>query len=106
MADYTHFPQVRIIFRIGQYAQGTSATNPVLTHEAYEYVFDAVPMFLALAALNVFHPGHILQDPESKFQRLSRADKREQRRIAKMEKKSRKSGNLRDDNEAEEGFQL
>lgn len=57
--------QIRIIFRIGQCAQGLSATNAVLIHEAYDYIFDAVSMFLALASQNIFHPGRILRGPES-----------------------------------------
>ncbi|CAG7936096.1 unnamed protein product [Penicillium salamii] len=86
---------VRIIFRLAQYAQGTSASNPVLTHEEYEYVFDAAPMFLGIIALNVFHPGHILRGPDSTFPRLTRAEKKEakaQKKAIKMEKKQRRKG--------------
>lgn len=63
-------------------------------------------MFLALVALNVFHPGRILQGPDAKFQKLSRAEKKEQKRIAKMEKAKQKMDILRSDDEAEEGFPL
>ncbi|CAG8125893.1 unnamed protein product [Penicillium olsonii] len=86
---------VRIIFRLAQYAQGTSASNPVLTHEEYEYVFDAAPMFLGIIALNVFHPGHILRGPDSSFPRLTRAEKKDlkaQKKAIKMEKKQRRNG--------------
>lgn len=68
--------KVRIIFRIAQYARGTDPNNPVLSHEVYEYVFDAVPMLLALVALNLFHPGRNLQGPDSKLPKLSRAEKK------------------------------
>ncbi|KAJ5337569.1 hypothetical protein N7452_004297 [Penicillium brevicompactum] len=81
---------IRIIFRLAQYAQGTSATNPVLTHEEYEYVFDAAPMFLALVALNIFHPGHVLRGPDSTFPTQTRAEKKElkaRKKAFKMEKK-------------------
>ncbi|GKZ30966.1 hypothetical protein AbraIFM66950_010791 [Aspergillus brasiliensis] len=84
---------VRIIFRLCQYAQGTDPTNPVLTHEAYEYVLDAVPMFVALAGLNVVHPGRVLQGPESEFPRVSRAEKKRlkmERKEAKRERKEAK----------------
>ncbi|KAJ6080925.1 hypothetical protein N7499_005799 [Penicillium canescens] len=84
---------IRIIFRIGQYAQGTSTKNPVLTHEEYEYVFDAVPMLFGLIALNIFHPGRILQGPDSSFPKKSRAEKKElkaQKKAIKMEKKMEK----------------
>ncbi|PYI01472.1 RTA1 domain protein [Aspergillus sclerotiicarbonarius CBS 121057] len=79
---------VRIIFRLSQYAQGTSPSNPVLVHESYEYIFDAVPMFLALGLLNVVHPGRVLQGPESEFPRLSRGEKR----MLKEEKKRARGG--------------
>ncbi|OOQ83942.1 RTA1 domain protein [Penicillium brasilianum] len=88
---------IRIIFRISQYAQGTSPTNPVLTHEWYEYVFDAVPMLLALVSLNIIHPGRILQGPESGFQQVRRAEKeakkekKQQKKTSKKEKKTHKN---------------
>ncbi|KAJ5897049.1 lipid transporter atnI [Penicillium subrubescens] len=87
---------IRIIFRLGQYAQGTSPTNPILTHEWYEYVFDAVPMLAALVALNIIHPGRILQGPDSGFKEARRAEKeankekKQQKKMAKEEKKSQK----------------
>ncbi|GLA86055.1 hypothetical protein AtubIFM56815_010305 [Aspergillus tubingensis] len=81
---------IRIIFRLCQYAQGTDPSNPVLTHEAYEYVFDAVPMFIALVLLNVVHPGRVLQGPESEFPRVSRAEKKRLKREKKQAKRERK----------------
>ncbi|KAJ5312191.1 hypothetical protein N7508_003021 [Penicillium antarcticum] len=84
---------IRIIFRIAQYAQGTSTKNPVLTHEEYEYVFDAVPMLFGLIALNIFHPGRILQGPDSTFPKKSRAEKKElkaQKKAIKIEKNMEK----------------
>lgn len=84
--------QIRIIFRIGEYAQGTSATNPVLTHEEYEYVFDAAPMFLALVALNIVHPGRILQGTDSTFPKRSQTERNElkaQKKAVRMEKKQK-----------------
>ncbi|KAJ5485554.1 lipid transporter atnI [Penicillium diatomitis] len=84
---------IRIIFRISQYAQGTSPGSPVLTTEAYEYVLDAVPMFLAMLVLNVIHPGRILQGPESGFSAIRRAekqakkDKNEERKNAKEDER-------------------
>ncbi|KAA8651149.1 hypothetical protein EYZ11_009425 [Aspergillus tanneri] len=81
---------VRIVFRLCQYADGTNPNNPVLTHEWYEYVWDAVPMFLALLVLNLVHPGLILQGPDSEFPRLSREEKKklkEERKRLKQESK-------------------
>ncbi|KAH8432838.1 RTA1 domain-containing protein [Aspergillus melleus] len=89
---------VRIIFRLCQYARGYDETNPVLTTESYEYVLDAAPMFLALLALNVFHPGHIIRGQRSDFPRLTRAEKRE----LKQQKKERK----REKKRMERGFDL
>lgn len=74
--------QIRIAFRLAEYSQGTSADEPTNTHEWYQYVFDALPMFLAAVVFNIFHPGRILQGPDSGF--------RHAKRIAKMEKKQRK----------------
>ncbi|KAG9254331.1 putative RTA1 domain protein [Emericellopsis atlantica] len=77
---------VRIFFRLAQYAQGTDLSNPVLTHEWYEYVWDAAPMFIALAILNVVHPGQVLRGPDSEFPRMSRAEKKERKRAKKQSK--------------------
>jgi hypothetical protein len=89
--------QIRIIFRIAHYAQGTSTTNQILTHEVYEYVFDAIPMFLALVVVNVFHTGRILQGPDAKFSKLTRAEKKEKKRAAKMKKERNKRESWRGD---------
>ncbi|KAF4220815.1 hypothetical protein CNMCM8980_000398 [Aspergillus fumigatiaffinis] len=84
---------IRIIFRLCQYARGTDPTNPILTHEAYEYVLDAAPMFLALLILNVIHPGRVLQGPDSEFPKVSRQEKKrikQEKREAKRAEKERK----------------
>ncbi|KAJ5895003.1 hypothetical protein N7495_006694 [Penicillium taxi] len=92
---------VRIIFRISQYGQGTSTSNQVLTNEAYEYVFDATPMLLALIALNVLNPGQILQGEDAKFEKLSRGEKKQRKMMEKMEKQSNTNG-LSVDNERQD----
>jgi RTA1 like protein len=79
--------QIRIIFRLVQYSPGTGASNPVVTHEAYEYGLDALPMLLALIILNFAHPGRVLHGPESEFPRLSR----EEKKMLKQEKKQMKA---------------
>ncbi|KAL5359568.1 RTA1 like protein-domain-containing protein [Aspergillus floccosus] len=81
---------VRIIFRLCQFSRGTDPNNPVLTHEFYEYVFDAVPMVLALVALNLIHPGMVLQGPDSEFPRISRKEKKRLRREKKEKKRQEK----------------
>ncbi|KAJ6106570.1 hypothetical protein N7512_010087 [Penicillium capsulatum] len=80
---------VRIIFRLAQYGQGYEASNPILTHEWFEYVLDAAPMFLALLALNIIHPGRILQGEDAKFQKLTRAEKKQRKIEKKMAKKEK-----------------
>lgn len=67
---------VRIVFRLCQYARGTDSDNVILTHEAYEYVLDAMPMFLALILLNVVHPGRVLRGPDSEFPKIRSNDKK------------------------------
>lgn len=77
-------------------------------------MFDAVPMLLALVALNAIHPGRILQGPDSGFKQVRRAekeakkekkqqkkmareDKRAQKKMEKEEKKRQKKGGSRND---------
>lgn len=69
-----------------QYSQGYSSTNPILLHEVYEYVFDASPMLLALLAVNLLHPGRLLQGEGSKFKKITRAEKKQQKILKKMQK--------------------
>jgi hypothetical protein len=59
-------------------------------------------MFLALIVLNVFHPGRILQGPDSNFLKLTRAEKKEKKRAAKIEKERNKSGSWGNDDSAPE----
>lgn len=57
-------------------------------------MFDAVPMFLALVALNIIHPGRILQGPDSGFKQVRQAkkeakkEKKQQKKMVKVEKKA------------------
>ncbi|KAH8693932.1 RTA1 like protein-domain-containing protein [Talaromyces proteolyticus] len=87
---------IRIIFRLAQYARGTDVNNPVLTHEWYEYMWDAVPIFLALLALIIFHPGRVLVGPDSEFPHISRKEKkrlkREKKEAKRAQKEAKKAG--------------
>jgi hypothetical protein len=63
------------------------------------YILDAVPMFLATLVLCFFHPGRLLQGPDSSFPKLSRKEKKrikqekkEQKKARKEEKRMRKKG--------------
>ena len=86
---------VRVIFRLVEYAAGTDST--VAHSESFFYVFDALPMFTAIALFNVYHPGHVLAGSEGEFPKRTRAEKEEERRKAKEAKeqqKSQKEGNI------------
>jgi len=63
-------------------------TDELRHHEVYQYVFDAVPMFFALVALNVLHPGKVLAGDDSKFAKKTK----EQKKQEKAEKKAAKNG--------------
>ena len=54
--------QMRIGFRLAEYAHGFNSTIP--NHEAYQYCLDSLPMMLALYLLNVIHPGRIMYGKE------------------------------------------
>ncbi|GJN80164.1 hypothetical protein PLIIFM63780_003688 [Purpureocillium lilacinum] len=57
----------RIIFRLIEFSQGVSSSNAILRHEAFQLYLDALPMLLAIASLNIVHPGMVLKGPESSF---------------------------------------
>ena len=61
------FKQVRVIFRLVEFGGGASQSNPILTNEAYQLALDALPMLIALFAMNVVHPGVVLKGSESSF---------------------------------------
>jgi len=64
----TFHHQVRIIFRIVEYAQGFSSSIP--QHEAFQYCLDSSPMLIALWLFNIFHPGRTMPGKESEMPSL------------------------------------
>ncbi|EJT99582.1 hypothetical protein DACRYDRAFT_90214 [Dacryopinax primogenitus] len=56
---------IRIIYRILEFSMGY--INYVTTHEVFYFVFDALPMFLALVIFNIWHPAKILVGEDSDF---------------------------------------
>jgi hypothetical protein len=69
------FISIRIFYRLAEFSNGTDEKNPLPFHEAYAYVFDAMPMFFAIIIWNISHPGRILQGqdavmPSSGFSRI------------------------------------
>lgn len=60
------FITMRIIFRLVEFSAGDSVEkNPLPYHEIYVYVFDALPMTLAILVWNVAHPGRFLTGPDA-----------------------------------------
>lgn len=80
----------RILFRIIEFSAGagTKLTNEFRHHEVYQYVFDALPMWAALVTMNIFHPGMVLSGADSKFAKVSRAERKAAKR-AGLEMSSR-----------------
>lgn len=58
---------VRIIYRLVEFANGNDPSNPIPYHEWYMYVFDAVPMMIAIIIWSIAHPGKVLQGPDAKL---------------------------------------
>ncbi|KAF2736060.1 hypothetical protein EJ04DRAFT_551582 [Polyplosphaeria fusca] len=79
----------RIAYRLAEFIIDFD-NNPLLENEFYMYVLDAVPMFIALLALNLVHPGRVLVGPESNYhegKKAFKAHKKADKRAAKMAKK-------------------
>ena len=79
---------IRIIFRMVEFASGIDPSkNPIPYHEAYFMCLDALPMFIAIALMNVVHPGRILQGEGSEF---PKGPTRKEKKRVKEEKKTLK----------------
>lgn len=50
---------VRNLVRVMEFLQGSDGT--VASHEAYLYIFDAVPMFLVVAIMAAVYPGRLMK---------------------------------------------
>lgn len=74
-----------------EFSGGVSSSNEILLNEAYIFGLDGLPMFLALALLNVVHPGTILKGTQSEFPRLTRKQKKELKRQKKEQKQQKKA---------------
>jgi hypothetical protein len=80
--------QYRIIFRIVEFSAGNKSQIRITIddNEWLMYVFDEMPMFLALVVFNIYHPGRVLIGLESDYPVLTK----EEKATAKREKKERK----------------
>ncbi|KAF3483815.1 RTA1 domain-containing protein [Arthroderma uncinatum] len=65
---------IRIIYRLIEFSGGLHSA--IATNEAAFYALDAAPMFLALVAFNIFHPGRFLVGPGSEFEKKPKQDKK------------------------------
>lgn len=82
----------RIIYRLVEFSAGLDPTkNPIPYHEWYFMVLDALPMLIAIALMNVIHPGKILVGEGSEFPRLSRRERKEMKRLQKLEREAAKN---------------
>jgi hypothetical protein len=98
----------RIIFRLIEFASGLDPSkNPIPFHEAYFMCLDALPMFVAIALMNIIHPGRVLQGEGSEFpkgptrkqKKAAKRIKKEAKRAAKEEEKALKGGKKTKHNE-------
>ncbi|KAI9734080.1 MAG: hypothetical protein M1818_007018 [Claussenomyces sp. TS43310] len=78
---------IRIIFRLIEYSNGLTSTVP--SHEAYMYIFDSTPMFIACALLNIVHPGAVMPGKESDL-----PSRKERKRRAQRDNTDRVDGDL------------
>ncbi|EFQ29049.1 RTA1 domain-containing protein [Colletotrichum graminicola] len=51
---------IRIIYRLVDFSSGHGVDNALITHEAYFYVLEALPMFLAIAVFSAVHPAAVM----------------------------------------------
>lgn len=58
----------RILFRLSTNARDIEgASDPTINHVWYTYVFDALPMMIALLVWNFCYPGRYLRGPDAKL---------------------------------------
>ncbi|KAM0442755.1 hypothetical protein ACHAQK_003810 [Fusarium lateritium] len=58
---------VRIFYRLVEFSGGEGQDNGLVTHEIYFYILEAAPMFFALLAFNIVHPGRVMTGPNSEM---------------------------------------
>lgn len=54
---------IRIIFRLVEYSSGLDSQIP--NHEAYMFILESLPMFVAIMLFNVVHPGAVMPGKEN-----------------------------------------
>ncbi|KFA74033.1 hypothetical protein S40288_05177 [Stachybotrys chartarum IBT 40288] len=61
------FVSIRVIYRLVEFSGGLEHDSPLNTQEAYFYVLEAGPMFLAIAGFNIVHPGRVITGPNAEM---------------------------------------
>lgn len=64
----------RNIYRLIEFSSG--AESNITSKEFYTFIFDSVPMFLAILIFNVYHPGAVLKGERCDFSEENRELKR------------------------------
>jgi len=70
---------IRIIFRLIEWSHGVNSSIP--NHEVFMFIFDSLPMWIAIFLFNIVHPGKIMPGKESdlpsrkEYRRLKKANK-------------------------------
>lgn len=54
---------IRIIFRLIEYSSGINSSIP--NHEAFMFIFESIPMLVAIVLFNFVHPGAVMAGKES-----------------------------------------
>lgn len=89
---------LRIIYRLIEYSKGPD--SPLAKAEAAFYVLDGVPMVVAMALFNYFHPGRYLVGPDSEFPKKEKKKKKKKKKSKKGKKeKNSETGDITSDNE-------
>ncbi|OBT70488.1 hypothetical protein VE03_00293 [Pseudogymnoascus sp. 23342-1-I1] len=82
---------IRIIFRLIEFAGGSGDSNPLPRREIYFYLFDAIPMFLAILIMAITPPGLTLVGPDSVIPKAMWRQRWAMRKQEKVKKRALKA---------------
>lgn len=57
----------RIVYRLAEFSAGLGASNPLPGNEPLLYVLESTPMWIAIFAWNVVHPGRFIYGEDAKM---------------------------------------
>ncbi|KAJ8071187.1 hypothetical protein OCU04_001526 [Sclerotinia nivalis] len=55
---------IQIFFSLARFSTGDKSASTLSSHESYFYILEITPIVLAIATLNVFHPGQFMTGEE------------------------------------------